>query len=648
MHLVSLQIDGMARWDGAEISLATVTAVLGPNGSGKSIFAAAIRLLALGQFADDLRPAAPLRLATSDDLRIRGTWGDGSWAERTWTRTRSGATRGASCSWATGGVQAVSQAIRARLTGRPETARDDTWYDAWGASAALGGDGAALRRPLLAALGEASGARTGDLLAELRATHPGIALPREVTPSGDLETEVALEWLRGAEGRLRTLRSTQTEPERGDEPARGLALATRLRELEAARSALAAHDADVRLSARAAAAESRAAAILARLGELPTVTVEMADAALAAARESTRTRQAALAARQHRAEARRWLETGQVPQRPEGPSPDDCVERLGVTQDALADLRTQLATARAASQVLGVCPSCGHDLGDDSRAAAARADELSGLVATLERQEAGERRALSDVAAWERANDAHQRDRVRMLADVVGADPEVPEAVDIAALEADRRAALERAKLAAELAGIQAVEPRAVDPAARPVLAARVTELEALAEREREDQTEHRLWSEAGERAAEIRAQRQRTSQWLAWVEATQGRLLGAVRDLIDRPATDLAGVPIALDLADGGCVLRVRGVPVADCSAGERAYAIAAVSLALVPTGLSEWRYAALDGIESCDSVWRPRLAAMAVRASAQHGAQVVIAGCPDTWAPVDGVDVIDLGGES
>ncbi len=121
MRLVHLDISGLQNAASESLDLAPLQLVLGPNASGKSTIRKAIELLCLGHVVGGPKTnQGVMRLASGDDLTIKGIWdgakkADAWWGARAWVRDTSGSV---SCSIEASGAKgpkAADVAISSRL-----------------------------------------------------------------------------------------------------------------------------------------------------------------------------------------------------------------------------------------------------------------------------------------------------------------------------------------------------------------------------------------------------------------------------------------------------------------------------------------------------------------------------------------------------
>lgn len=129
-----------------------------------------------------------------------------------------------------------------------------------------------------------------------------------------------------------------------------------------------------------------------------------------------------------------------------------------------------------------------------------------------------------------------------------------------------------------------------------------------------------------------------------------QAEVLSDLAATIERPLSALLAreVRVAFEDANGNpiCRFTVDGVEHSALSTGQRILFVAGLLRVLgrsAPTGA--WRVVKVDSIEAVSAEYRPALARMLVEAvRAGDLDDVFLAGCPDTWADVEGVEVIDL----
>lgn len=141
--------------------------------------------------------------------------------------------------------------------------------------------------------------------------------------------------------------------------------------------------------------------------------------------------------------------------------------------------------------------------------------------------------------------------------------------------------------------------------------------------------------------------------QVLRQLEEAERHVVDRVRALLEDPVSERYGrrveISIQVERQRVTCRLKVDGVDARTLSAGERWRLIADMLVVLASRSGAAWRPIVLDGIEAVSADARPGLMARLLAAQrAGEVDQVIVAGCPDTWTEIEGVDRIWLGAEA
>lgn len=655
----------------------SVLVLLGVNGAGKSAFIQALHLMATGR-----APGAPAgrgydsvlalsregRIVISAVIEDLDAPGKTLTCVRTWERDRDGK-----------GSSTCTGTLVPKGSRKPEAAVEallGAMVQAWTPASLIEGPSASptqLRRTILDLCGGGEAEQY---------VPPGL-------PSGWLpqDGESADVWVKRAIGAAKRAAAVETDELRR--------VTTSLEDLAPETPApiaplqarLAALRAEARSAEPRALAEAKVATFNGRLTAMRAQVIEDSprvsdaarelEAAIAAKAEAGR----AEAARQNLVMARRDLM--HVDERlrgiaiPPGPAPTEeedtaAAEVLHAVRAVVREARATYAAQQARVEALaesarraGHCRKCGDDLAaqgrellDEAHAAKVAAEGAVLAAEALEAEETERWGAICDL----RAAASLREDRVKLLAEISTLEAQVPPpGADPAARLAKARSALSVAERQADLRdqlGTEEVdyELALAELAEIPPPARTAAEIEAaIAGVERELAAAGRAEQRARDREGavlQIEVLTRRANAAAAMVtalERVERDMLAHVRGRIEKVASERAGEPITVELVDarGGetCRLFASGVDAATKSKGERIVFLASLVSALAAGSTAEWRPLVVDEIES---VSRDRRAAF-VRAcldAVASGAvsQAFLGGCPDTWEPIEGVQVLDL----